>query len=151
MTAKKKPWVIYCTSDEDCTKQSFKDECDMNHIISRINKTGFVPLEAQDSLRKQIYGDASNAPSSLEDVYAIVSRADGAFLSLPAHLRERFGGPSGLLSFLEDPANVKEAQDLGLVAKPQPTPLSAKNSAPSTSAGNSETPDKDVVAAQEKP
>ena len=123
-TPRKKTWLINCTADEDKAKQSFKDECDMNRIVGRINQTGFVPLEAQDSLRRQVFADASAAPQSLEEAYAIVERADQAFNSLPARLRERFGGPSGLLEFLDDPENLKEAQDLGLVAKTPPTPTS---------------------------
>ena len=65
-TPRKKTWLINCTEEEDCTKQSFKDECDMNNIVSRINKSGFIPLEAQDSLRRQVYADVSGAPQSLE-------------------------------------------------------------------------------------
>lgn len=120
--------AIYCTDDEDRTKQSFRDECDMNRIVSRINKTGFIPLEAQASLRRQIYGDFSAVPQSLEQAYAVVQRADAAFARLPAALRERFGGPSGLLAFVEDPQNLKEAQDLGLVVKNEPTPISGPKS-----------------------
>ena len=96
-TPRKKTWLINCTEEEDCTKQSFKDECDMNNIVSRINKSGFIPLEAQDSLRRQVYADVSGAPQSLEEAYSIVERADEAFSTLPARLRERFGGPAGLL------------------------------------------------------
>lgn len=128
--------VIYCTEDEDRTKQSFKDECDMNRIVSRIHKTGFIPLEAQSSLRRQIYGDFTNTPASLEAAYEIVNRADAAFSRLSATLRERFGGPAGLLAFVEDPDNLKEAQDLGLLAKPAPIPLSAPNLGASELPGN---------------
>lgn len=148
-TPRKKTWLINCTADEDRTKQSFKDECDMNRIVSRIDKTGFVPLEASDSLRRQIYADASLAPASLEDAYAVVARADAAFSSLPARLRERFGGPAGLLSFIEDPNNLTEAIDLGLVGKTQPTPISAPNPGAPASPGNEATPPAGVKSAQE--
>lgn len=148
-TPRKKTWLINCTADEDCTKQSFKDECDMNNIVSRINKTGFIPLEAADSLRRQVYADASAAPASLEDAYAVVNRADAAFSSLPARLRERFGGPVGLLSFLEDPENLTEAINLGLVGKMQPTPPSAPNSGAPTPSGNEEAPKKAATSAPE--
>ena len=120
--------VIYCTDAEDRTKQSFKDECDMNRIVSKINQTGFVPLAAQSSLRRQIYGDMSGVPQSLEQAYEIVQRADAAFSALPAVLRERFGGPAGLLAFVENPDNLKEAQDLGLLAKTAASSISAPNS-----------------------
>lgn len=148
-TPRKKTWLVNCTADEDRTKQSFKDECDMNRIVSRINKTGFVPLEASDSLRRQIYADASLAPASLEDAYAVVARADAAFSSLPARLRERFGGPSGLLAFIEDPKNIEEAISLGLVGKAQPTPISSPNSGASDSPGNEAAPPGGAKSAQE--
>lgn len=148
-TPRKKTWLINCTAEEDQTKQSFKSECDMNNIVSRINQTGFVPLPAQDSLRRQVYADCTAAPTSLEDAYAIVQRADAAFTTLPARLRERFGGPAGLLDFLEDPENLAEAQSLGLVAKSLPTPNSAPNLGASESSGNEETNNKVVKSAPE--
>lgn len=109
-----------CSNDVDRTKQEFKDECDMNNIVARINKSGFVPLEAQDSLRRAVFGDASAMPTSLEQIYEVAGRADAAFEQLPAVLRERFGDMATALKWIEDPANLKEAQDLGLLAKSAP-------------------------------
>lgn len=129
---------IFCTAEEDCTKQSFKDECDMNNIVARINKTGFVPLEAQDSLRRLIYDDASTAPQSLEAAYEIVQRAEDAFAALPARVRERFPHPAALLAFVENPDNMKEAQDLGILAKTAPMPTSGPKSGPVESPVNRE-------------
>lgn len=136
--SKAKPWVINCTESEDRTRQSFRAECDINNIVSRIKKTGFVPLQTQESLRRQVYGDASVVPQSLEEAYAVVARADAAFASLPARLRERFQHPAGLLRFIENPENLKEAVDLGLLAKTQPMPNSGPNSGPLESSGNNE-------------
>ena len=125
-TPRKKTWLINCTADEDRAKQSFKDECDMNRIVGRISKTGFIPLEAQDSLRRQVFADASAAPQSLEDAYAIVERADQAFNSLPARLRERFGGPSGLLEFLMTRRTSKRLRTSGWWRKRLLPPLAAQ-------------------------
>lgn len=152
-TQRKKTWIINCPQHEDRTKQSFRDECDMNNIVSRIRKSGYIPLEAQDSLRRQIYADVSGAPQSLEEAYAVVARADKAFSTLPARLRERFRDPSGLLAFLDDPDNLKEAQDLGLIAKPKPSPISARNPGDVISSDNKETPPTssgDVISDQEQ-
>lgn len=134
----KRKHAIYCTADEDRTKQSFRDECDMNRIVSRINKTGFIPLEAQSSLRRQLYGDFTQAPLSLEQAYDIVHRANIAFALLPARLRERFGSPAGFLEFIEAPENLKEAQDLGLLVKNEPTPISEPNPGAVKPSGNNE-------------
>jgi len=126
---KRKSTALYCSADEDRTKQSFREECDMNHIVAKINQSKVVPLEAQAALRRQIYGDFTAAPGSLEEAYAIVQRADDVFNALPAKLRVRFGSPAGFLDFIEQPENITEAEDLGLLKKMQPVPVSAPNPA----------------------
>lgn len=128
--------VIDCSKDVDRTKQEFKDECDMNNILKHIDKTQFVPLAAQDSLRRQVFADVSAAPGSLEEAYEIAERADEAFAALPAAVRDRFGGMENVLKWVEDPANKKEAQDLGLLSKdaldvPAALANAAKEGAPS--------------------
>lgn len=134
MTSNVRKVQLNCTQQEDRTKQSFRDECDMNKIVSRIHKSGFIPLEAQNSLRRQIYGDASAVPQSLEDAYAVVHRADAFFSSLPAALRERFVGASGLLEFIENPANLDEAVKLGLVQRAKPVVSTEGAAAPAAPA-----------------
>nr|QJB20043.1 MAG: internal scaffolding protein [Microvirus sp.] len=143
----RKPHAIYCTDAEDRTKQAPASSCDMNNIVARIKKTGQVPLEAQSSLRQQIYGDASDFPQSLEECYAVVDRAERFFSSLPAVLRQRFKSPAGYLEFIENPDNLEEAQSLGLVAKPQLAPVSVPKTGVTELPGSESVPQTHVAPA----
>nr|QJB19150.1 MAG: internal scaffolding protein [Microvirus sp.] len=97
-------------------KQSFAAECDVNRIMSRYHKTGVLgnPLDT----RRPYFGDFSSVPdyqASLE----FVRGAERAFLALPTSLRLRFGNDvQNILAFVADPANAKEAIELGLLPKP---------------------------------
>ena len=82
-TPRKKTWLINCTEEEDCTKQSFKDECDMNNIVSRINKSGFIlPSRLRTAFAARSMRTFPALRSPLEEAYAIVERADEAFTPL---------------------------------------------------------------------
>ena len=66
--------------------------------------------------RAPIFGDFTDAPTSLHDAYNRILDAQVNFLELPSAVRERFANdPMRLLSFLSDPGNRAEAQKLGLV------------------------------------
>lgn len=92
-------------------KQSFKDECDINAIMARYNRTGILPQSRIGAL----YGDVS-ALTSYQDGLDLVSRIDDAFAALPSAVRARFGNsPENLLDFLGDKRNLDEAVRLGLV------------------------------------
>ena len=95
------------------TKQAFKDDCDINAIMRRWDKTGQVPMAAG---RVGYYGDFANA----EDYHTSLCKirnADAEFLNLPAHVRDRFeNDPARLIEFLEDPENRSEAEELGIVS-----------------------------------
>lgn len=92
-------------------KQAFKDECDINSIMARYNRTGILPQSRIGAL----YGDVS-ALTSYQDGLDLVSRIDDAFAALPAAVRARFGNsPENLLDFLGDKRNLDEAVRLGLV------------------------------------
>ena len=95
------------------TKQSFREECDINGIMARYNRTGLLPR----SRLAGCYGDVS-ALTSYQDGLDLVGRIDDAFNALPAAVRSRFrNDPMSLLSFLSDPSNYHEAVQLGLIDK----------------------------------
>lgn len=103
------------------TKQSFKDECDVNVIMRRYQQTGVLPL---GDGRVPRYIDATSA--DYQEAMFLVADARSAFAELPSALRERFhNDPKRMLEFLEDPRNREEAIKLGLVNAPAPeaTPL----------------------------
>lgn len=119
------------------TVQSFKTECDINHIMSRYRKTGVLP----PGIGVGRYGDFSDCTDYL-DAQMLLQVAEAQFKALPALVRERFkNSPANLLTWLQDPANLSEAQNLGLLhsegpqgpAGPLPTPSGAPPTPPPVS------------------
>lgn len=100
------------------TKQSFKDECDANSIMSRWSTSG--ELSHISRVLPQ-YGDFS----SVEDYQSALNRIhdmERAFSQLPSEIRARFrNSPEALLEFVQDESNRQEALDLGLVEEPEAT------------------------------
>ena len=97
------------------THQEFKDECDVNNIVSNYAKTGFLVDPTTPVSRVPQFGDFTAIPSFQEAQNALIEAQD-AFDALPSNVRKRFSNnPAELMSFLEDPANAEEAEKLGLV------------------------------------
>lgn len=105
-----------CSVEPSMTKQSFADECDINKIMERYEKTGVM----SEGRRMYEFGEAISEYSYQESLNAVLF-ADEQFSNLPARVRDRFGNdPVQLLKFLEDPKNRDEAIELGLVDRPPP-------------------------------
>ncbi|WNK13595.1 MAG: internal scaffolding protein [Microvirus sp.] len=102
-------------SDElSLTKQSFKEEADINTLVQRFGLTGQLP----DMPLPEQYGDFSGAVD-FQTSMELVRQAAQDFLQLPAELRERFrNDPQMLMTFLSDQNNRQEAIDLGLLPPP---------------------------------
>lgn len=109
------------------TKQEFKDECDINHILARLQDGPPKPWASPPSLR---YGDFAAAPDFLA-AQLLVKAAEEQFLSIRADLRERFNhDPATFLRFLHDPANRDEARKLGFLKPAVPAPPPAPPAEP---------------------
>ncbi|QCQ84912.1 internal scaffolding protein [Blackfly microvirus SF02] len=130
---------IDCSIDPDTgeelvsmTKQSFRDECDINNIMRKYERTGVLDHTATSVPQ---YGEYMSPYSYQESLNAIIYAQD-QFAALPAELRARFGNdPAELLAFMEDSRNLDEAVKLGLVQKPSstiPQPLSEEEAKPPT-------------------
>lgn len=111
------------------TKQSFAEEANVNTIMARWHRTGVIEHLSKATPR---YGDFATA-DDYQSACNKVLGAEHAFMELPAEIRARMGNnPGNLLLFLADPANLEEAQKLGLVekskpeAEPSPAPKKAK-------------------------
>ena len=134
-----KPSVGIEFTDPSMTQQHFKDECDIDRILRKYNKTGFLvnPLEAR---RPAKWGDFS----SVADYQASMNRlvqVQEAFEALPSRVRERFrNDPMQMLAFLEDPANKDEAIKLGLVAGDAPVANAGTPSQPPQEASDTSLP-----------
>lgn len=110
-----KPWDIDCSVEPSMTKQEFKNDCDVNVIISRCLKSG-MPLPS--SVVAPIYADVTQF-GDYRDCLNRVLAAQESFNALPADLRSYFSNdPSQLLAFIADPANKDKAVELGLLEKP---------------------------------
>lgn len=104
------------------TRQSMKDECDINRILGRFKQSGMITHVAQ---RSPVYADVSDVTDYREAVER-VERTDEFFQGLPAKVRAKFGhDPVSFLDFMSDPGNEAEARDLGLLP-----PLPEKEAVP---------------------
>lgn len=104
--------------------QEQKDECDINVILKRFEKTGVLP----EMIKSQPhYGDFSSVPD-FQAAQNIVAHANEQFAALDAHIRKRFGNdPAEFLAFASDPSNQDEMIRLGLATrKPQEAPGDVK-------------------------
>lgn len=109
--------VLTDVSGESMTKQSFKDECDINVIMARYERSGQLPLS--DDVRAE-FGDFSDSLSFHEASNRIIAAQD-AFMRVPAHIRAEFGNdPGRFLEFAIDPKNLDRMVELGLAVKRPP-------------------------------
>lgn len=96
------------------TKQNFSNECDINSIVKRANKTGFLVDPLVASTRRPFFGDFTNVDfrANLNAINAV----SAAFMQLPADIRSKFDNdPAKVLDFVSVEANADEARKLGLL------------------------------------
>jgi len=129
---------------ESKTKQSFKDETNINKIVAKYNKTGQLP-----SLIKQNpkYGDFTN-PLDYQESLNTVLFANEQFNALSAKVRSKFNNdPTKLLEFVSDAKNLEEMYELGLAIKPASESILEANTG---KAGNSLASGTDAPPANQK-
>lgn len=96
---------------ETLTLQAHAEECDVNRIMARWEKTGQLP---DNGHREPQFGDVSEVPD-LQSAQNIFIEAQACFGALDARVRARFGNsPVALYEWLADPENLEEAAKLGL-------------------------------------
>ena len=107
------------------TRQEFKDDQDVNNIVSRFRSGGNV-MHMQEGV--PFYGDFTQA-SDYHSAVDAVMRADEKFMSLPAAVRAYVDNdPGQFLTALEDEATKEEMVKLGLqiesdvASEPTPPP-----------------------------
>lgn len=99
------------------TQQHQKDECDINVLMSRFQKSGEITHLATGPPQ---YGDFSEV-GDFTTAQNRVAEATQDFMTLPARLRLEFNNdPAELLEFLQDEANNERAIEMGL-RPPMPT------------------------------
>jgi len=124
----KRSRVTFKSSKSALTKQSFKNECNINTILKRWTQSGVEP----EGNKNPSFGDFTQLPDYQESLN-IVIHAQEAFNSLDANVRKRFqNDPAQVLEFLQDDNNRDEAITLGLIESPLPEsePETPPDSAP---------------------
>ena len=92
------------------TKQSFTDECDINSIMRKFQKTGAL---THVSNHAENYGFATSEDFSSS--MQLVAQATTMFEELPSSIRKQFNNePGQFLDFVQDPANLEEMREMGL-------------------------------------
>jgi len=109
------------TGDPGMTRQEFADECDINTIMERYEKTGVV---SHVNKAQPVYLDTS-LYRGLQASMDAFKEAQQAFLALPAKVRKEFDNDAqAFVDFAVNPENVERMREWGLAApaavKPPP-------------------------------
>lgn len=107
------------------TRQEFQDECDINILMDRYEKTGAF---THVNKATPIYMDVTEIPD-LRGALDIMREATVAFNSLPAKVRKEFDNdPQLFVDFAQNPDNLDRMREFGLAPPPppEPTPVSVR-------------------------
>lgn len=92
-------------------KQSFRDECDINNIMRKFEKSGLVD---HINTHQGQYGDFIGYPE-FHEAQNSIKVAEEMFATVPAKIRAKFGNsPEAFLDFVQDSSNEGELIKMGL-------------------------------------
>lgn len=98
---------------DNSTQQQFKNECDINQILKKYQKTGAFN-HANTHSPNYDFASALDFRESME----IVQNAQSMFQELPSSIRAKFhNNPEEFLDFTQNPENASEMVSLGLIPK----------------------------------
>lgn len=124
-----------CDPKEGRTKQSFADDCDINHIMKKFQSNGFIPPINQNGK----YMDHSSM--TLHESMLIVAEGKSMFEELPSHVRKQFDNdPVKFLEYAENPQNQQGMIDLGLAQRITPIDLPPGDTPPSPTPPDTKSP-----------
>lgn len=145
--------------DDGMTKQSFKDQCDINKILKKAQRTG--SLAHVQKYPEAVYGEFTGV--DLLGAHEQNERARAIFEDLPSEVRKDFNNNHfDFIAFASDPKNVgKLVEILPAIAEPGryfPNPVqrfgnaAAAATAPAAEAPQGDSPrEESAEAAQEPP
>ncbi len=123
--------VILMFAETGRTKSQFMQDCDINRIVTRAEKTGVV-----DHIQNTppTYGDVGTSIDFQESMNTIII-ANAMFADLSSRVRRRFdNNPAEYLEFIEDPQNEDEMRTLGILNPlkevPEPLPIPSGDPSP---------------------
>lgn len=101
------------------TQQQFKDEADINYIVSMYDSSGVMPTFHGDGQPAQpVFGDFASLPDNAQEMYNRMIEAKNNFDSLPLEVRKRFNyDPAAFLDFVDNPENLDDLVAMGLATK----------------------------------
>lgn len=105
--------AVIFADESPYTRQEYKDECDINTIMSRYQSTGELPHLNQSHAQ---YLDVT-ASLSFQESMNFVAEAQSMFNELPSAIRDRFyNDPGQFLDFCSNDANRVELAQMGLLS-----------------------------------
>lgn len=108
------------------TEQSHKNEVNINKIMAKYKKTGFI----NRTNKVPLFGDFTTA-NDFQTIQNKLAKANSDFMSLPAEYRKRFDNdPAKLIEFINNPENAEECFQMGLIEKPVPEIINSEISSP---------------------
>lgn len=97
------------------TQQNFRDECDINHIMAKYEKTGFLVDPLHAATRTPLFGDFTAIPD-FQTAQNIIREGVEIFEALPARIRKIFDNDPAVFSeFMSNRDNLDSALEMGLV------------------------------------
>lgn len=109
--------IVANTEGPSMTRQEFADECDVNMLMARYEKTGVFPFP--DGNASPRYLDLSDIPD-FQTAMQVMIDANAAFMSLPATVRREFDNdPAKFVDYASDPEHLEQLREWGL-APPAP-------------------------------
>lgn len=112
------------------TKQSFREECDVNNLMKKYKKPELIP-GIEDKIRSAQFLDTTKVPS-FEDAQQRIAEGHNLFSMLPADIRYKFNNdPASFVDFASDADNMPALVKMGLATPRQPLKdgLESKNAA----------------------
>lgn len=100
------------TGDESLVAEEFGNETDINNIVNKYLRTGYIPPETVS----KAFADVSNF-DDYQGTLDKIKAAQDSFLELPSHVRARFANdPAQFMDFMQNlnHSTLEEALNLGL-------------------------------------
>lgn len=93
------------------TKQSFKDECDINNLMAKYLRTGRM-----EHVNEALPRFECVSGHDFQSAQNLIANAASMFEDIPSTIRNRFdNNPGKLLDWVHDPKNAQEAHSLGFL------------------------------------
>lgn len=99
--------------DDGMARQEFAEECDINVLMARYERTGVLN---HYSTREPQYLDVTEVPD-LQSALQYMQDAQAAFMRLPAVVRKEFDNDAvRFVEYASDPSNLSTLREWGLAA-----------------------------------